>query len=63
MAWKKGGHQTKLGNVKSVTSEYNYFFKLWSKLKGLECFFWLGPGFGERGIEGKVKAVKNMPTR
>ncbi len=52
-------------NVKSIHSEYITAAHYESKLKGLDGIL-VAPGFGERGIEGKVKAVqfareKNIP--
>ncbi len=52
-------------NVKSIHSEYITSANYESKLKGLDGIL-VAPGFGERGIEGKVKAVqyareKNIP--
>ncbi|WP_405395975.1 CTP synthase [Maribacter sp. Asnod2-G09] len=44
-------------NVKSVHSEYITAANYESKLKGLDAIL-VAPGFGERGIEGKVKAVE-----
>ncbi|SHK44965.1 CTP synthase [Maribacter aquivivus] len=44
-------------NVKSVHSEYITAANCESKLKGLDAIL-VAPGFGERGIEGKVKAVE-----
>ena len=44
-------------NVKSVHSEYITAKNYESKLKGLDAIL-VAPGFGERGIEGKVKAVE-----
>jgi CTP synthase len=44
-------------NVKSVHSEYITSSNYESKLKGLDAIL-VAPGFGERGIEGKVKAVE-----
>ena len=51
--------------VKSIHSEYIKATNYESKLKGLDAIL-VAPGFGERGIEGKVKAVqfareKNIP--
>lgn len=43
--------------VKSVHSEYITAANYESKLKGLDAIL-VAPGFGERGIEGKVKAVE-----
>ncbi|TDT37965.1 CTP synthase [Maribacter spongiicola] len=43
--------------VKSVHSEYITSANFESKLKGLDAIL-VAPGFGERGIEGKVKAVE-----
>jgi len=43
--------------VKSVHSEYITADNYKSKLKGLDGIL-VAPGFGERGIEGKVKAVE-----
>ncbi|MGO4919750.1 CTP synthase [Maribacter spongiicola] len=43
--------------VKSVHSEYITATNYESKLKGLDAIL-VAPGFGERGIEGKVKAVE-----
>ncbi|MDP5062150.1 MAG: CTP synthase [Maribacter sp.] len=43
--------------VKSVHSEYITAANFESKLKGLDAIL-VAPGFGERGIEGKVKAVE-----
>lgn len=44
-------------NVKSIHSEYITAANYESKLKGLDGIL-VAPGFGERGIEGKVKAVQ-----
>jgi len=44
-------------NVKSVHSEYITADNYENKLKGLDAIL-VAPGFGERGIEGKVKAVE-----
>jgi len=44
-------------NVKSVHSEYIKSSNYEKKLKGLDAIL-VAPGFGERGIEGKVKAVE-----
>ncbi|CAG2533331.1 CTP synthase [Maribacter dokdonensis] len=44
-------------NVKSVHSEYITEDNYKNKLKGLDAIL-VAPGFGERGIEGKVKAVE-----
>ncbi|WP_282051147.1 CTP synthase [Maribacter aquivivus] len=44
-------------NVKSIHSEYITAANCESKLKGLDAIL-VAPGFGERGIEGKVKAVE-----
>lgn len=44
-------------NVKSIHSEYITPENYESKLKGLDGIL-VAPGFGERGIEGKVKAVQ-----
>ncbi|TDS14443.1 CTP synthase [Maribacter caenipelagi] len=44
-------------NVKSVHSEYITAANYENKLKGLDAIL-VAPGFGERGIEGKVKAVE-----
>ncbi|WP_419212199.1 CTP synthase [Maribacter sp. X9] len=44
-------------NVKSIHSEYITADNYESKLKGLDGIL-VAPGFGERGIEGKVKAVQ-----
>ncbi|WP_339840708.1 CTP synthase [uncultured Maribacter sp.] len=44
-------------NVKSVHSEYITSSNYENKLKGLDAIL-VAPGFGERGIEGKVKAVE-----
>jgi len=44
-------------NVKSIHSEYINADNYKSKLKGLDAIL-VAPGFGERGIEGKVKAVE-----
>ena len=44
-------------NVKSVHSEYITSSNYQNKLKGLDAIL-VAPGFGERGIEGKVKAVE-----
>ncbi len=44
-------------NVKSVHSEYITNKNFESKLKGLDGIL-VAPGFGERGIEGKIKAVQ-----
>ncbi|WP_437372352.1 CTP synthase [Maribacter litoralis] len=43
--------------VKSVHSEYITADNYKNKLKGLDAIL-VAPGFGERGIEGKVKAVE-----
>ena len=43
--------------VKSVHSEYLKSSNYEDKLKGLDAIL-VAPGFGERGIEGKVKAVE-----
>lgn len=43
--------------VKSIHSEYITAANYESKLKGLDGIL-VAPGFGERGIEGKVKAVQ-----
>ncbi|WP_036155818.1 CTP synthase [Maribacter forsetii] len=43
--------------VKSVHSEYITAANYENKLKGLDAIL-VAPGFGERGIEGKVKAVE-----
>jgi len=43
--------------VKSVHSEYIKSSNYEDKLKGLDAIL-VAPGFGERGIEGKVKAVE-----
>ncbi|SIR03032.1 CTP synthase [Maribacter ulvicola] len=43
--------------VKSVHSEYITASNYENKLKGLDAIL-VAPGFGERGIEGKVKAVE-----
>ncbi|MCL4149009.1 UNVERIFIED_CONTAM: hypothetical protein GTU68_007270 [Idotea baltica] len=44
-------------NVKSVHSEYITDKNFENKLKGLDGIL-VAPGFGERGIEGKIKAVQ-----
>ncbi len=44
-------------NVKSIHSEYLTKSNFESKLNGLDGIL-VAPGFGERGIEGKVKAVQ-----
>jgi CTP synthase len=44
-------------NVKSIHSEYITNKNFESKLKGLDGIL-VAPGFGERGIEGKIKAVQ-----
>ena len=43
-------------NVRSIHSEYITSNNLESKLKGLDGIL-VAPGFGERGIEGKIEAV------
>lgn len=48
-------------NVRSVHSEYITDGNLESKLKGLDGIL-VAPGFGERGIEGKIKAVNYART-
>ncbi|TVZ15045.1 CTP synthase [Maribacter sp. MAR_2009_72] len=48
-------------NVKSVHSEYLTVSNYKTKLKGLDGIL-VAPGFGERGIEGKVKAVEFART-
>lgn len=48
-------------NVRSVHSEYITEGNLESKLKGLDGIL-VAPGFGERGIEGKIKAVNYART-
>ncbi|WP_405383312.1 CTP synthase [Maribacter sp. LLG6340-A2] len=48
-------------NVKSVHSEYLTVSNYKNKLKGLDGIL-VAPGFGERGIEGKVKAVEFART-
>lgn len=44
-------------NVRSVHSEYITAKNVESKLKGLDGIL-VAPGFGERGVEGKIKAVQ-----
>ncbi len=44
-------------NVRSIHSEYITDKNFKSKLKGLDGIL-VAPGFGERGIEGKIKAVQ-----
>ena len=44
-------------NVRSIHSEYITDKNFQSKLKGLDGIL-VAPGFGERGIEGKIKAVQ-----
>ena len=44
-------------NVKSIHSEYLTVENVAKKLKGLHGLL-VAPGFGERGIEGKIKAVQ-----
>ncbi len=44
-------------NVRSIHSEYITDKNFESKLKGLDGIL-VAPGFGERGIEGKIKAVQ-----
>lgn len=48
-------------HVRSVHSEYITSQNLESKLKGLDGIL-VAPGFGERGIEGKIKAVNYART-
>ncbi|MDG1572556.1 CTP synthase [Robiginitalea sp. M366] len=48
--------------VKSIHSEHISDNNLESKMKGLDGVI-VAPGFGERGIEGKVKAVKYARER
>src|SRR6056297_1569091 len=48
-------------HVRSVHSEYITSDNLESKLKGLNGIL-VAPGFGERGIEGKIKAVNYART-
>lgn len=48
-------------HVRSVHSEYITGDNLESKLKGLDGIL-VAPGFGERGIEGKIKAVNYART-
>ncbi|MDC6390018.1 CTP synthase [Maribacter sp. PR1] len=48
-------------NVRSIHSEYITGENLESKLKGLDGIL-VAPGFGERGIEGKIKAVNYART-
>ncbi len=44
-------------NVQSIHSEYITNANFEQKMKGLDGIL-VAPGFGERGIEGKVKAVQ-----
>ncbi len=44
-------------NIRSIHSEYLNESNFNEKMKGLEGVL-VAPGFGERGIEGKIKAVK-----
>ena len=44
-------------NVKSIHSEYLTEGNVKAKLKGLDGVL-VAPGFGERGIEGKIKAIQ-----
>ena len=48
-------------NVRSIHSEYITESNLETKLKGLDGIL-VAPGFGERGIEGKIKAVNYART-
>ncbi|PIB25311.1 CTP synthase [Maribacter sp. 4G9] len=48
-------------NVRSVHSEYISATNIESKLKGLDGIL-VAPGFGERGIEGKIQAVNYART-
>ncbi|ASV31371.1 CTP synthase [Maribacter cobaltidurans] len=48
-------------NVRSIHSEYITSNNLESKLKGLDGIL-VAPGFGERGIEGKIEAVHYART-